>query len=508
VTRGAGLLLHPTSLPSRFGVGDLGPGAASFLAWAARAGVSVWQVLPLGPTGMGDSPYGCLSAFAGNPLLVSPELCRDEGLLGEEDLAPDDSHGGDRVDFVAAAGLRERQLRRALANFRAAPPEALARAFAAFRDAPEQAGWLRDWALFAALKAAHGGAAWPGWDPELRDRRPGALAAAEQRLGAELEYHRFVQFLFFRQWEALRGRAHAAGIELLGDLPIYVAADSADVWAHRELFELDEAGQPLRMAGVPPDYFSATGQLWGNPLYRWDRLRESGYAWWIERLRANLRLTDRVRLDHFRGFAGYWAVPAGAPTAESGAWAEGPGAPLFEALGAALGGLPLVAEDLGVITPDVVELRDRFGLPGMKVLQFGFDPGSDHAPHRLVPHSVVYTGTHDNDTTRGWFESLDDGARRRVLAYVGGTPDTISWDLLRTACVTVAELAIAPVQDLLGLDGSARMNRPGCGTGNWGWRLAPGSLTGELAERLAELAAVTGRLAPERPAGEGDPGAA
>jgi 4-alpha-glucanotransferase len=494
VTRGAGLLLHPTSLPSRFGVGDLGPEAASFLDWATRAGQSVWQVLPLGPTGMGNSPYGCLSAFAGNPLLVSPELCRDEGLLGEGDLAAAASPGGDRVDFAAAASSRERQLRQAFAAFRARPSEVLSRAFAEFREAPEQAGWLRDWALFAALKAGHGGRAWTDWDPELRDRRPGALAAAERRHGEELEYQRFVQFLFFRQWSALRERARAAGVELLGDLPIYVAADSADVWAHRELFELDEAGRPLRVAGVPPDYFSATGQLWGNPLYRWDRLRESGYAWWIERLRANLRLTDRVRLDHFRGFAGFWAVPAGEPTAVGGTWVEGPGAELFEAIAAALGGLPLVAEDLGVITPDVTALRDRFGLPGMKVLQFGFDPGSDHAPHRLVPHSVVYTGTHDNDTTRGWFESLDEGARRRVLAYTGGTPESISWDLLRTACTAVAELAIAPVQDLLGLDASARMNRPGSDAGNWGWRLAPESLTGELAERLAELAAVTGRL--------------
>ncbi|HSM50793.1 MAG TPA: 4-alpha-glucanotransferase, partial [Thermoanaerobaculia bacterium] len=496
VTRGAGLLLHPTSLPSRFGAGDLGPEAASFLDWAARAGQSVWQVLPLGPTGMGNSPYGCLSAFAGNPLLVSPELCRDEGLLGEDDLARAESPGGDRVDFAAAAGSRERQLRHAFTAFRESPSESLSRAFAEFREAPEQATWLRDWALFAALKAGHGGRAWTDWDPELRDRRPGALAAAERRLGEELEYHRFVQFLFFRQWSALRDRTRAAGVELLGDLPIYVAADSADVWAHRELFELDGASQPLRVAGVPPDYFSATGQLWGNPLYRWDRLRESGYAWWIERLRANLRLTDRVRLDHFRGFAGFWAVPAGEATAEGGTWVEGPGAELFEAIAAALGGLPLVAEDLGVITPDVTALRDRFGLPGMKVLQFGFDPGSDHAPHRLVPHSVVYTGTHDNDTTRGWFESLDEGARRRVLLYTGGTPETISWDLLRTAYTAVAELAIAPVQDLLGLDGSARMNRPGSDAGNWGWRLAPGSLGGDLAERLAELVAVAGRLPP------------
>ncbi len=501
MSRRAGLLLHLTSLPSRFGAGDLGPAAAAFVDWAASAGQSLWQVLPLGPTGMGDSPYGCLSAFAGNPLLISPERCHEDGLLAAAEL-DDESAGGDRVDFAAARSLREKQLRRAWERWRSAPRAELTAAHDAFCEAPEQRFWLRDWALFAALKAAHGGRAWTAWNPELRDRRPGALAAAAQRLADEVAYHRFVQWLFARQWAALRERAREAGIELLGDVPTYVALDSADVWAHRDLFELDEEGQPLRVAGVPPDYFSETGQLWGNPLYRWDRLRETGFTWWCERLRANLRCTDRVRLDHFRGFAGYWAVPADAPNAIDGAWLEGPGEELFRTLAAALGGLPLLVEDLGVITPDVVALRDTFGLPGMKVLQFGFDPGSDHAPHRLVPHSVVYTGTHDNDTTRGWFESLDDAARRRVLAYTGGHPETIAWDLLRTACTSVADLAVIPVQDLLGLPTEARMNRPGSERGNWSWRLTPEALTAPLAARLAELVTLSGRSAgnpPEEP---------
>ncbi|MCB1057958.1 MAG: 4-alpha-glucanotransferase [Acidobacteria bacterium] len=497
--RTAGLLLHPTSLPGPFGIGDLGPRALDFLDWAERAGQQLWQVLPLGPTHGSGAPYGCLSAFAGNPLLLSPELLHRQGLLGTADLRSLPDFPSDRVDFQRVGPWKQRLLRRSWEIFRERGTPGQRQRLEAFRQDPEQRSWLDDWTLFAALRDAHQGAGWWTWDTELRARQPEALAEARRRLADELEFHAYLQHQFFLQWSLLREHAHSRGIRLLGDLPIYVALDSAEVWAQPHLFDLDAEGMPRAVAGVPPDYFSPTGQLWGNPLYRWDRMAEDGFSWWIRRLRANLWLTDVVRLDHFRGFAAYWSVPAGETTAIRGEWIPGPGAELFEAFLRELGELPLVAEDLGVITPDVVALRDGFGLPGMHVLQFGLtDPESIHAPHNHVRRAVVYTGTHDNDTTVGWYESLDRRERREVRRYTGSTSKTMHWALIRLAYTSVAETAVVPVQDVLGLGAEARMNTPGVADGNWGWRYEESSyehatLSLELAARLRELAAVTGR---------------
>jgi 4-alpha-glucanotransferase len=369
-------------------------------------------------------------------------------------------------------------------------------ALEAFAAEPAQAPWLADWALFSALKEHHGGSEWQRWDPELRARRPAALAAARAALADEVGYQRFVQFAFFRQWGRLREEARRRGVALLGDMPIYVALDGADAWANQHLFSLDADGRATAVAGVPPDYFSATGQLWGNPLYRWDRVEAEGFAWWVERLRMAFRLADVVRIDHFRGFAGYWEIPAGERTAVNGRWAPGPGARLFAAVRAALGEVPIVAEDLGVITPDVVELRDAFAFPGMKVMQFGFDSvDSEHLPHRWESRLVAYTGTHDNDTTRGWFEHAGAQARRRALAYLGGGAESIAWSMVRALHTSRADTAVAPLQDVAGLGGEARMNLPGRAGGNWSWRARREVFTRELAGRLRELAELSGRVA-------------
>ena len=495
--RRAGILAHPTSLPGPFAVGDLGPASERFLAWLEAAGQSLWQVLPLGPVGEGCSPYVARSAFAGNPLLISPERLAEDGLLEPGELADAPGAGG-RVDLAAAARWKERLLRAAWERFRRAaapaPLEELREELRAFAADPAHA-WLGDWELFAALRDAHRGRSWVEWAAPLARRDPAALEEARRELLVETGYHRFVQFLFFRQWRRLRAAARARGIGILGDVPIYVSHDSADVWARPELFDLDAAGRPLHVAGVPPDYFSPTGQRWGNPLYRWERMAEDGYRWWIERLRANLELTDWVRLDHFRGIAAYWEVPASEPSAMRGRWMPGPGAALLDALREALGELPLVAEDLGVITPDVEALRDGAGLPGMRVLQFAFgDDESSHLPHRYVPRCVVYTGTHDNDTTLGWFVAASPEERERVLDYVGGDGIEPHWDLARAAATSVAAWAVVPLQDVLGLGSEARMNTPGQAAGNWSWRARAQQLGGEEASRLRRLAQLTGRL--------------
>jgi len=493
--RRAGILLHPTSLPGPWGIGDFGPAAWQFLDWAKRAGLSVWQVLPLGPTSYGNSPYGALSAFAGNPWLVSPEKLAEDGLLPRPALETPGALDPRHMDSVAVRAAKEPLLRRAHEHFTRFAPRGLRAAAEEWSAAPEQAFWLEDWATFAALKARLGEKEWTTWDAPLRHREPAALTTARRELVDEIDFHRFVQFAFFRQFAALRQAAAERAIEILGDLPIYVAGDSADVWSHPELFRLDEAGLPTVVAGVPPDYFSATGQRWGNPLYDWRRMADQGFRWWVERLRANLRLADVVRLDHFRGFAAYWEIPASEPTAVRGRWVKGPGRALFEALRQGLGGLPLVAEDLGVITPDVRALRDELGLPGMKVLQFGvagFD--SDHAPHHCTARSVVYTGTHDNDTARGWFESLPEADRGVAREYLGDGGHGIAWDLVRAAYTSVGEIAIVPAQDFFGLGSEARMNTPGEGRGNWEWRARAEDFTGDLAERLIRLAALAGRL--------------
>jgi 4-alpha-glucanotransferase len=500
--RGSGVLLHPTSLPGPYGSGDLGPSAERFLDFLAAAGQTYWQVLPLGPTGYGDSPYQTFSAFAGNPLLISPELLGEEGLLPAGVLDDSPTFPAGQVDYGAAGAWKCRILALAFDRLRGHGSAGLREELQAFVAA--NADWLEPFALFMALKDAHDGRPWPAWDSDIAAREPEALARWSARLESQARGHAFNQFLFFRQWQRLKAAATAKGIRIIGDAPIYVAHDSADCWVNRRLFHLRPDGSPALVAGVPPDYFSATGQLWGNPLYRWDILAEEGYQWWIDRLRMALSTVDVLRLDHFRGFAGYWAIPGEAATAETGTWEPGPGAPLFTALTRALDHLPLIAEDLGVITPDVVALRDRFHFPGMRVLQFAFDsfeagPGNPHLPHNHVPNSVVYTGTHDNDTTAGWYRTASRRDRAFATAYARSSrkdPATVAWDIIRLAQASVARVAVAPLQDLLSLGSAARMNRPGQLGGNWQWRYEAEALTDELAARLAALTRLYGR-APE-----------
>lgn len=493
--RAAGLLLHPTSLPGRFPIGDLGPSAVAMLDWMVSAGFTVWQVLPLGPTGMGDSPYNALSAFAGNPLLISPEALVDDGLLPPEALAAWEVEESSQVDFAAAVACKESLLRQAFLHFESGEFPALAAGLERFADSCRRSAWLDDWALYASLKREHGDASWLDWEPSLRRREPPALRLKAAALADEIRYAIFCQFLFFRQWAAVRGAAESRGIRILGDVPIYVAPDSADTWANSHLFELEPGGGLRAVAGVPPDYFSADGQRWGNPLYRWDLLRDEGFAWWIARLRAQLEIAHYLRLDHFRGFVAYWRIPQRHATARRGKWVKGPGEAFFKALRQGLGGLPLVAEDLGQIDARVHDLRRRLDLPGMRVLQFGFGVAdSDHSPHRHEPRSVVYTGTHDNDTTRGWFAATGDDERHRVLTYLGATPETITAAMIRSAYGSVAELAIVPLQDVLDLGSEARMNTPGRGSGNWSWRVRHADVAADLPGRMRDLAAATARL--------------
>jgi 4-alpha-glucanotransferase len=492
--RSAGVLLHPTSLPGPDGIGDLGPEAHRWLEWLHSAGQRIWQVLPLGPTGHGNSPYQSYSAFAGNPLLVSPEALRDEGMLDADDLADRPSLPERQVAFAAVTAWKQTVLERAFRRFSAGRAPALARSFDEFRAT--HASWLDDYARFMALKTASGGAAWNDWDPAIRDREPAALASADQRLAPAIDRERFAQFLFEHQWQALRAHAGSLGIRVFGDIPIFVAPDSADVWAHREGFRLAPDGTPAVMAGVPPDYFSATGQLWGNPLYQWDRMAADGYTWWIARLRSVFARVDMVRLDHFRGFEAFWEIPAGSATAVTGRWAPGPGAPFLAALREAFGALPIVAEDLGVVTPEVEALRDTFDLPGMKVLQFAFadDDRNPFLPHHHPLNAVVYTGTHDNDTTRGWYENGATASERdHVRRYLSSNGNDIAWDLIAAASASPAHTAIVPLQDVLGLGSEARMNVPGRPDDNWGWRFTWADLPAHTHERLRTLTEHHGR---------------
>ncbi|HET7437034.1 MAG TPA: 4-alpha-glucanotransferase [Thermoanaerobaculia bacterium] len=493
--RTAGILLHPTSLPGSYGIGDLGDELIAFLDWMASAGMRIWQVLPLNPPGYGFSPYGCLSSFAGNPLLISPQRLLQENLLSAETVAEPPTFADDHVEFTRVERLKMQILRASWEHFRAHATDEQRAAREAFVRAREQSEWLDDYALYMAMKETNGGAPWWEWPKEIVARDARALDDARHELAGEIEFWMYVQFLFFRQWASVREAAHARSIRIMGDVPIYVAGDSADVWANRELFQLDETGFPINVAGVPPDYFSATGQRWGNPLYRWDAMRESGYRWWISRVRANLRFADLIRLDHFRGFAAYWEIPASEETAIHGRWMPGPGLPLFEALRTALGDLPLIAEDLGFITQDVHDLRRAIGLPGMKILQFAFGhTDSPHLPHLYEPRTVVYTGTHDNDTARGWYDQAPDLERVNAEAYLGASGDEIAWAFIRTAFTSIAQIAIIPAQDVLGLGTEARMNRPGAEEDNWSWRIEHGALTREHAQKLHKLAEVTGRV--------------
>jgi 4-alpha-glucanotransferase len=492
--RSSGILLHPTSLPGAHGIGDLGPQAYRFLDWLSEAGCKLWQALPLGPTGYGDSPYQCFSAFAGNPYLISFDLLLQDGLLTVEDLKDKPAFPASRVDFGLLIPWKLNLLRKAFDRFQSAP----ARFRADFdRFCADHASWLDDFALFMALKESYGGGAWNEWPEAVRFRKKSVLTKARKDLAEDIRRFSFYQFLFFRQWKDLRAQAKEHGIRIIGDIPIFVAYDSADVWSHPELFFLDENGAPTVVAGVPPDRFSATGQLWGNPLYNWEAHRRGGYKWWLARIGFALKSVDILRFDHFRGFAAYYEIPAGHATAELGRWATGPGADLFEAAESSLGGggdLPFIAEDLGIITPDVVELLTKFGLPGMKVLQFAFtDPDNPYLPHNYVPHCVVYTGTHDNNTARGWFDSAPESERHFARRYLNVDGSDIAWDLIRAAWSSVAVFAIAPMQDILNLDGGGRMNHPSHVGGNWEWRMGENDLRESDARRLRELNFLYGR---------------
>ena len=484
-TRSSGILLHPTSLPGRFGIGDFGPTAYTWIDQLVRARQRWWQILPLGPTGYGDSPYQSFSAFAGNPLLISPELLVKDGLLRPDDLAAGPFRA-DRVIFGWVVDWKKGLLARAWANFQAKRDGVLHDAVEEFSG--QRAHWLEDFSLFMALKEAHGGVSWLQWPEPIRLREPAAVNDARRELAEPAARHRFAQFLFFRQWGDLKRQAKERGIQLIGDLPIFVSSDSADVWANPELFNLDEHRQPTVVAGVPPDYFSATGQLWGNPLYDWEALKQTGYRWWLDRLVATLEQVDVVRLDHFRGFEAYWEVPASETTAINGRWVAGPGADFFEAAIRHFGRLPLIAEDLGLITPPVDALRRQFGLPGMRILQFGFGGATEarFLPHNFERHTVVYTGTHDNDCTRGWHACITDAERDFFHRYSASTGADPAWDLMRLAWSSVADLAIAPLQDVLDLGSEARMNYPGQPAGNWDWRFQAPMLTDQRLDRLAE----------------------
>jgi 4-alpha-glucanotransferase len=496
--RSSGILLHPTSLPGPFGIGDLGPEAYAFADFLIHAGQSLWQVLPLGPTGYGDSPYACYSAFAGNTLLISPERLCDDKLLREEDVKSEPHGRAGRVDFQDVHRCRDLILRKAFTRFTETSDETLEAAFEDF--CRRNISWLDDYALFRALKDAHQGVAWNDWEPEYVRRVPSALASAKHRLSEEIEAQKFYQFLFFRQWFALKAHCNARGIKFVGDIPIFVAHDSADVWTNPDQFKLDENGTPIVVSGVPPDYFSTTGQLWGNPVYNWGRMAGDGFKWWIKRVESTLKVVDIVRVDHFRGFAACWEIPGGDKTAERGRWVAAPGKELFTAIRAALGELPIIAEDLGVITPDVVTLRDEFGFPGMRILQFAFGGNTNNIdlPHNYIRNVAAYTGTHDNDTTVGWFSSVAgagstrtadqiDRERNFCLRYLNATGTEIHWDFIRGVFASVADTAVVPLQDVLGLGPEARMNLPNSTEGNWSWRFDKGALTTEIAARLKEL---------------------
>jgi 4-alpha-glucanotransferase len=487
--RSSGLLLHPTSLPGPYGIGDLGPAAHAWIDTLARARQTWWQILPVGPTGFGDSPYQSFSTFAGNLNLLSPDWLVRDGLLSHDDVRGHTLPGGP-VDYEAATRFKLGLARLAWDHFRAGWAGYLRDPFDGFQF--EKRDWLGDYALFMAIKDTQGGKPWYDWPQELVRRDTGA---DRSDLADQVGFYKFGQFLFFRHWHELRNHARHQGIKLIGDVPIFVAPDSADVWANPRQYLLDESLRPKVMAGVPPDYFSRTGQLWGNPHYDWDAMRDTGYAWWVARLRATFELVDVVRIDHFRGFVAAWQVPAGEETAVKGQWVPGPGIDFFTRIRGELGGLPLIAEDLGEITPDVYALRDALRLPGMKILQFAFDgPRNPFLPHNYPTNCVTYTGTHDNDTTRGWWATAPEHEKQYFRKYTGRDGSDVAWDLIRLAWYSVADLAIAPLQDVLDLPTEHRMNLPGTGQGNWRWRMADGALNGPALDRLIEFSEVYARV--------------
>ncbi len=503
--RASGILLHPTSLPSQFGIGDLGKEAYQFADFLASTRQRLWQVLPLGPTGYGNSPYQCLSVFAGNPLLISLERLVEDKSLEPADLDDIPSFPKDRVDYDSVIKFKTPLLKKSFETFQRKAAPGKQKQFEVFCQ--QNASWLETYSLFMALKEAHGLAAWNTWEEDIRRRHPKSLERWSKKLTHEIYCHKYQQYQFFKQWSKLKKYCNERGIRFIGDMPIFIALNSAEVWSHPEMFYLDDSDNPTVVAGVPPDYFSKTGQLWGNPLYHWDVIARDGYAWWIERFRATRDMVDIIRLDHFRGFEKYWEIPATDTTALNGRWVLGSGAELFQAVQNALGALPIIAEDLGVITPEVDALREQFGFPCMKVLQFTFgsDPkADDYRPHNYSRNCVVYTGTHDNNTTIGWFreEDVNDSTQSRkererekqvALKYLGTDGHEINWDFIRLALMSPADTAIIPMQDILGLGSEARMNLPGTTEGNWCWRFVPDMLTKEIKARLKKLTALSRR---------------
>jgi 4-alpha-glucanotransferase len=497
--RASGILLHPTSLPGRYGIGDLGNAAHNWIDFLASSQQTLWQVLPLGPTGYADSPYACLSAFAGNPQLISLDKLSAEGFLVAADLEDVPAFPPHRVDYGRVIAFKTPLLERAATQFLSRASRQQKRLYKQF--AIRNRNWLDDYALFAAAKERHNQSIWYDWDPGIALRKPAAVANWQAKAADRIAVHKVLQFFFFQQWRALKQYANDRGVRIIGDMPIFVATDSADVWAHRDLFFLDELGRPTRVSGVPPDYFSETGQRWGNPLYRWDVMAEQGYQWWISRTLAALQQFDMIRIDHFRGFAAYWEIPATEPTAVNGRWVPGPGADFFRTIRRRLGDLAIIAEDLGVITPEVTDLLQQFGFPGMKILQFAFDqdalrasfdvtsPGwrNPFLPHNYVPNCIAYTGTHDNETTLGWLHSATPAQKKAALEYLGCTEPDFVQTMIRTVLASVANTAILPLQDILELGNEARMNHPGTVGSNWTWRFGQGALTPQLANRLAEL---------------------
>ena len=493
--RSSGILFHPTSLPGKYGIGTLGKEAYAFIDFLKKSRQKLWQIFPLGPTGYGDSPYQSFSSFAGNPYLIDFDLLIEAHLLSEEDLR--DVFFGDNEEYIDYGAIYNQKyplLRKAYENFKSSDNHEMRENLEDFKR--ENASWLNDYSLYISLKNHFNGLPWNEWAHDIKNREHGAMEHYKNELADDIEYHNFIQFLFFKQWGDVKRYANENGIKIIGDIPIFVAADSSDAWANPEIFLFDEERKPVKVAGVPPDYFSATGQLWGNPLYNWQKLKETNYSWWVERVRANLSTCDIIRIDHFRGFEAYWAVPYGDDTAINGQWEPGPGIDLFNAIKSQLGKLPIIAEDLGLMTQGVIDLREATGFPGMKILGFAFDSGeeNDYLPHTYTKNCVVYTGTHDNDTLIGWFQKAKEEDRQFARDYLNSrSDDEIHWDAIRGAWSSVANMAISPVQDFLGLGSEARINTPGVAAGNWQWRLRHGVLTDELAERIAKLTRVYSR---------------
>ncbi len=488
--RSAGILLHPTSLPGKFGIGDLGIDAYKFVDFLANSGQTLWQILPLGPTGYGDSPYQSLSAFAGNPLLISPDKLLKEELLSDEDVIPIPDFDSKKVIFGEVIKYKISILRKAFEHFRLNNLSEMNNSFLQFCE--NEKHWLDDYALFMSVKNYSDGKLWTKWETDISRKQESVVKLYSEKLKDEIEFQKFVQFIFHNQWFELKKYANSKNIKIIGDLPIFVAFDSADVWANRELFEVDEKGNPLFIAGVPPDYFSATGQRWGNPHYKWEVMEQDDYKWWRERIQSLLKMTDIIRIDHFRGFYNYWKIPGDAPTAEKGKWVLGPGEKFFSTLEKYFAKLPIIAEDLGILVPGVYELRDKFNFPGMKILQFAFGSEGEKKflPHRYPKNCVVYTGSHDNDTTLGWWNSIhNDGTDTKdfFLKYTGSNGEDVCWDMIKLAYSSVADIVIIPMQDFLRLDTNSRMNFPGKPNDNWAWRFEWSQVEDELSSKIKEL---------------------